>query len=73
MAGINASHEEVLGHAEYQTAKEVETAQHEEEERESQEVEEQRAKDRQFQITTLWKPQAGLIIWFKAAGKEYVH
>jgi hypothetical protein len=48
----------------------VETKKEQKEEREREEEEKRRAKNRELQITQLWKPHMWSVAWFKEINKE---
>lgn len=67
---MNRSHDSVDGHASHVTVKEIEEKKGRKEERERQEEQKAKEKDRELQITLLWKPHMGNVAFFKSAGKE---
>ena len=70
--GVNQSHSSVDGHLIHVTVKDVEEKEERKEERERQEERKAKEKGRELQVTLLWKPHMGNVLFFKEAGREWV-
>lgn len=68
--GVNPSHPSVNEHPHHETVKSAEEKKERREERERQMEQEAKGKERELQITLLWKPHMGNVPFFKENGRE---
>ena len=68
--GVDPSHPSVNEHPNHETVKAVEEKKGRREERERQVEQKAKDKERELQITLLWKPHMGNVPFFRENGRE---
>lgn len=68
--GVSPSHQSVHEHPNHETVKAVEEKKGRREERERQVEQKAKDKERELQITLLWKPHMGNVPFFRENGRE---